>query len=196
MKIALFAAVAEEVGCLIEHVNLTGIGRENATKAMVRFMREHKDEDFTILNIGTVGAHERPVGSILSINEIISAGEPFNQDRMLLDHLDIVEGEPIASVLYSSDCFVSPAVFTQGYLDSIKGKADCFDMESSALYAVAHEFGKKYVSFKIVSDHLDVTIDEWRARVEHLSKDLSAYIQQVIIKLSEKEPIEFLMLAE
>ena len=83
MKIAFFAAVPDEVGVFADHVNFTGIGRENATRAMIRFMEKHKDEDFTMLNIGSVGSHDRPVGSILSIREVISAGASFYSEKML-----------------------------------------------------------------------------------------------------------------
>lgn len=196
MKIALFAAVPEEVGTLADKVNFTGIGKENATRTMVRFMKKYENEDFVIINMGTVGSHDREVGSILSISEIISAAAMFNEHRMLLDVLPVQDAEVQQGILYSSDCFVSPEVFTADYLDGIKRKVDCFDMESSALYTVAHEFGKKYVSYKIVSDNLDVTIEIWKQRVVELSKKLVAHIQEVIDKLGQKEPIEFLKLED
>lgn len=196
MNIALFAAVPEEVGALREKVNFTGIGRENATRAMVRFMNKFKDEDFLVLNIGTVGSHDRPVGSLLSISEIITAGAPFNAERMLLDHLSLTQNDIQTGVLYSSDCFVSPDVFSTRYLENIKSKADCFDMESSALYTIAHEYGKKYASFKIVSDNLDVTIEVWKERVGELSTILSAFVQQLTVEINKTEPIHFLKLED
>lgn len=194
MKIALFAAVPEEVGTLADKFHFTGIGRENATRTMVKFMNEHKDDDFIIVNAGTVGSHNNPVGALLSINEVISAGSPFNDERMMLDQLDVASNQRLEpAVLYSSDSFVSPAVFTQGYLDSIKQKADCFDMEASALYSVCSIFGKKYVSYKVVSDNLDVTIEVWQQRVKELSKSLVAHLQEVFKEIEEKEGLEFLL---
>lgn len=196
MKIALFAAVPEEVGTLADKVNFTGIGKENAAQTMVRFMKKYGNEDFVIVNMGTVGSHDREVGSILSISEIISAAAMFNEHRMLLDVLPVENGKLQKGVLYSSDCFVSPEVFTAEYLNGIKSKVDCFDMESSALYTVAHEFGKKYVSYKIVSDNLDITIEVWKQRVVELSKKLVSHIQSVIDEMGQKEPIEFLKLED
>ena len=67
MTIALFAAVEEEVLNIKEKVHLCGIGRDNATNAMLRFMQQHQNEDFTIMNIGTAGAHSAPVGSLVRV---------------------------------------------------------------------------------------------------------------------------------
>ena len=195
MKIALFAAVPDEVGALAEQVNFTGIGRENATRAMIRFMTAHADEDFVILNIGTVGSHDRPVGTILSIQEVISAGASFYSEKMLLGKFDTLadkEANVQPAILYSSDAFVSPEVFTNTYLDSVKSKADCFDMESSVLVSFAQEYGKKYVSYKMVSDNLDVDIEEWRRRVKSLSIQLTNHIDLVLKEIDKNEGIEFL----
>ena len=87
MKIALFAAVEEEVLNIKEKVHLCGIGRENATNAMLRFMEQHRNEEFTILNIGTAGAHTAPVGSLIRVTEIVSGGAAFIDPPMLLDRL-------------------------------------------------------------------------------------------------------------
>ncbi len=196
MKIAIFAAVPEEVDVLAEKVNFSGIGKENATRSMVRFMEKFRNEEFVLLNIGTVGSHDRSVGSILRISEIISAGAPFNKERMILDRWEHGTADVQDGVLYSSDCFVSPEIFTTEYLSQIKSKADCFDMESAALYTVAHEYGKKYISYKIVSDNLDVDLAEWSRRSVELSKKLAAYIQQVMQEIGKNEPIEFLKLED
>lgn len=194
MKIALFAAVPEEVGTMASQFHFTGIGRENATRTIVQFLNEHKDEDFVIVNAGTVGSHDKPVGTILSINEIVSAGTPFNSERMLLEHLNVEADKNIEQgILYSSDSFVSPAVYTEDHLSSIKGQADCFDMEASALYTVAQVFGKKYISYKVVSDNLDVTIEVWQQRVKELSKSLVTHLQTVFAEIEEKEGLEILM---
>ena len=48
MKIALFAAVEEEVLSMKEQVHLTGIGRESATSSMLKFMQQHHNEDLII----------------------------------------------------------------------------------------------------------------------------------------------------
>ena len=89
MKIALFAAVPDEVGSFADHVNFTGIGRENTTRAMVRFMEKYKDEDFVMLNIGSVGSHDLPVGTILSVCEIISGSSSFYEEKMLPSHFGV-----------------------------------------------------------------------------------------------------------
>jgi len=180
MQLALFAAVPEEVGTLANLTNFTGIGRENATRNIIRFIEKHREVPFHILNIGTVGSHDKPVGTILRVKEIISAGKPFNEQRMLPDLLPGQYPGVEDAVLYSSDCFVSPSVFTEKYLEHIKGEADCFDMESSALFTVAHCYGIPYSSFKIVSDNLDVTIDVWRERVKELSKQLEAFVREQV----------------
>lgn len=194
MKIALFAAVPEEVGELASIFHFTGIGRENATRAMVRFMEDHKDEDFIIVNAGTVGSPNKPVGTILSIEEVVSAGSPFNSEKMRLDHLNVAAEQSLKrGVLYSSDSFVSPEVYTASYLEKIKTQADCFDMEAAALYSVSSVFGKKYVSYKIVSDNLDVTLEVWQQRVKELSKNLVAHLQIVLQEIKENEGLEILM---
>lgn len=66
MKIALFAAVPEEVGTLSNLTTFTGIGRENATRKTLQFIESQACKDFTIVNIGTVGSPNKPVGSILN----------------------------------------------------------------------------------------------------------------------------------
>ena len=193
MKIALFAAVAEEVGSWSDRVNLTGIGRENATRTALSFMQRHAGEKFTVVNMGTVGSHRFPMGTILSINEITSAGRIFDPNPMLTDHFSVpaAQGLPTAT-LFSSDSFVSPSVYTAQYLNSIQQQAGCFDMESSALYTVMKQFDVPYVSFKIVSDNLDVDIDEWHRRVVDLSKKLCVFMEKLLGELSENDTIEFL----
>lgn len=194
MKIAIFAAVPEEVGKLSDIVNFMGIGRENATRSALEFMRKYKDENFVVLNVGTVGSHAFPVGTILSIDEITSSGMLFCNRPMKLDKLSspLAQNHPSA-VLFSSDSFVSPHVYTDNFLAEIKQKAGCFDMESSALYSVMSEYGKKYVSFKIVSDNLDVTIEIWKQRVEELSKKLAAFLEQLFEEMGQTEKVEFLV---
>lgn len=82
MKIALFSAVPEEVGAWGSRFHFTGIGRENATRSLLDFVTRHQGEEYTIVNVGTVGSHAFPVGTILSIDEIVSAGSVFNDFRM------------------------------------------------------------------------------------------------------------------
>ena len=193
MKIALFSAIPEEAGPLANLTNNTGIGRENATRSCIEFIERHKNEKFTILNIGTVGSHDKPVGTILSIHEIISAGEPFNEKRMLPANFNLhIDKNIETATLYSSDCFVSPEVFTDKYLETIKQKADCFDMESSAVFTIAQAYGIPFISYKIVSDNLDVDLEEWKMRVNTLSLALAAHIQLIFDELKQTEEIEFL----
>jgi len=194
MKIAFFAAVPDEVGDFAGNVHFTGIGRENTTRSLIHFMEKHQNEDFIMLNIGSVGSHDMPVGTILSIQEIISGSSKFYSEKMLPDQFDVQADSVVQkATLYSSDSFVSPTVYTQSYLDMLKSNVDCFDMESSVLISFAHDYGKKFVSYKIVSDNLDVNIDIWRQRVQDLSKVLIAHIQNVLNELGQKEPIEILL---
>lgn len=194
MKIAVFAAVPEEVGKLSDIVNFMGIGRENATRTALEFLQKHKDEDFIVLNVGTVGSHAFPVGTILSIDEITSSGMLFCNQPMRLDKLQSTITQDLTNaVLFSSDSFVSPHVYTTEFLSEIKEKAGCFDMESSALYSVMAAYGKKYVSFKIVSDNLDVTIAVWQQRVAELSKKLVAFLEQMFAEIGSTENVEFIV---
>lgn len=193
MKIALFAAVPEEVGSLKSKVHFMGIGRENATRSIIEFIEQHKGEDYIILNIGTVGSHNKPVGSLLSIREIVSSGAMFLDSKMLPHHFELsADSDVQPAVLFSSDSFVSPEVYNIEFLNSIKEKVDCFDMESSAVFSVASYYHIPFVSYKIVSDNLDVTLDVWRERVVELSKNLVAHIQLVFNELNKKEELEFI----
>lgn len=186
MKIALFSAVPEEAGSWAPRFNFTGIGRENATRSIIDFVTRHQGEDYTIVNVGTVGSHAFPVGTILSIDEIVSAGSFFNEFRMLPGHFTLPpELEVPHAVLYSSDSFVAPEVYTESHLAAMKRQAQCFDMESSALISVAESFGIPYVSFKIVSDNLDITIDIWRERVVELAKKMDGYLERVITSIGD-----------
>lgn len=189
MKIALFAAVEDEVLKIKDAVHLCGIGRENATNAMLQFMQQHQNEDFTIMNIGTAGAHAAPVGALIRVTEIVSGGTAFIEHPMLLDRLPIDTPEAADGKLFSSDCFVSPKVYSAGFLQNLTETADCFDMESSALYTVAKHFGKPYVSFKIVSDHLDVDLATWQQRVHEISPKLCAFVLKTIQGLETIEPV-------
>ncbi len=181
MKIALFCAVQEEVGAWAPHFHFTGIGRENATRSLIDFVARHQGEEFTIVNVGTVGSHAFPVGTILSIDEIVSAGSVFNDFRMLPEHFQLPQELYVPhATLYSSDSFVSTEVYTEGHLAAMKQQAQCFDMESSAAFSVAERYGIPYVSFKIVSDNLDVTIDIWRERVVELAKKMDGYLEKLL----------------
>jgi len=192
MKIALFAAVEEEVLNIKEKVHLCGIGRENATNAMLRFMEQHRNEEFTIMNIGTAGAHTASVGSLIRVTEIVSGGAAFINHPMLLDRLPIDTPEAADGKLFSSDCFVSPHVYSADFLQSLREKADCFDMESSALYTVAKHFGKPYVSFKIISDHLDVDLATWQQRVHEVSPTLCEFAMKTIGEIEKIEPVRII----
>ena len=190
MKIALFSAVPEEAGAWVDRFNFSGIGRENATRSLLDFVNRHKGEEYTIVNVGTVGSHAFPVGTILSIDEIVSAGSFFNDFRMLPTHFTLPpELDVPHAVLYSSDSFVAPEVYTQDHLAAMKKQSQCFDMESSALISVAESYGIPYVSFKIVSDNLDITIDIWRERVVDLAKKMDGYLEKVIASLGNVEVI-------
>ena len=192
MNIALFAAVEEEVLNIKEKVHLCGIGRENATNAMLRFMQQHQNEDFTIMNIGTAGAHSAPVGSLVRVTEIVSGGRAFLDHPMLLDRLPIDTPEAADGKLFSSDCFVSPSVYSADFLKQLSEQADCFDMESSALYTVAKHFGKPYLSYKIVSDHLDVDLATWQQRVHELSGRLSDFVLDLLKAIERREEVVLL----
>lgn len=193
MNIALFAAVPDEVGILHDLVNFTGIGRENATRSMLSFMDRHRDEDFTVLNIGSAGAYDIAPGTLLSVREILSASSKFNDDKMLPCTLGAAADSALRkATLYSSDSFVSPVVYTGEYLDGLRHRVDCFDMESSALFTVATHYGKKYVSYKVVSDNLDVTLEVWKERVNRLSAILASHLQTVFSEIEKKETISFL----
>lgn len=192
MKIALFAAVEEEVLNIKEKVHLTGIGRECATEAMLTFMQQHQNEDFTIMNIGTAGAHSVPVGSLIRVTEVVSGGAQFLNRPMLTDRLPIETPEAIDGKLFSSDCFVSPHVYSADFLQHLKETADCFDMESSSLFSIAHHYGKPYVSFKIVSDHLDVDLATWQQRVHDISGNLCDFVLKTLNNLGKIEQIEII----
>ena len=186
MKIALFSAVPEEAGAWAPRFQFTGIGRENATRSMLDFVKRHAGEEYTIVNVGTVGSHAFPVGTILIIDEIVSAGSFFNEFRMLPTHLPLPKELDVPrAVLYSSDSFVAPEVYTESHLAAMKKQAQCFDMESSALISVAESFGIPHVSFKIVSDNLDITIDIWRERVVELAKKMDGYLERVITSIGD-----------
>lgn len=192
MKIALFAAVEEEVLNIKEKVHLTGIGRECATEAMLTFMQQHQNEDFTIMNIGTAGAHSVPVGSLIRVTDVVSGGAQFLNRPMLTDRLPIETPEAIDGKLFSSDCFVSPHVYSADFLQHLKETADCFDMESSSLFSIAHHYGKPYVSFKIVSDHLDVDLATWQQRVHDISGNLCDFVLKTLDNLGKIEQIEII----
>ena len=192
MKIALFAAVKEEVLNIKEKVHLTGIGRECATEAMLTFMQQHQNEDFTIMNIGTAGAHSVPVGSLIRVTEVVSGGAQFLNRPMLTDRLPIETLEAKGGKLFSSDCFVSPHVYSADFLQHLKETADCFDMESSSLFSIAHHYGKPYVSFKIVSDHLDVDLATWQQRVHDISGNLCDFVLKTLDDLGKIETVEII----
>lgn len=188
MKIALFSAVPEEAGAWAPRFHFTGIGRENATRSMIDFATCHEGEDITLINVGTVGSHHFPVGTILSIDEIVSSGSFFNSFQMRPSHLPLPKDLEVPhATLFSSDSFVSPEVYTENQLARMKKQAQCFDMESSALFSVATKYGFPYVSFKIVSDNLDVTIDIWRERVVELAKKMDGYLERVFSQIDEIE---------
>lgn len=192
LKVALFAADAREVGSWGDRANLSGIGRENATRAMIEFMQKHADEELVIVNVGTVGSPAFPVGTVLGISEIISGGAMFLPAPMRLECFDTPAAAQLPrAVLYSSDCFVSPDVYTSAYLDSVKLHAQCFDMESSALYSVAKTYNVKYYAFKIVSDNLDVPFSVWEERVGSLSQTLTAYLSRLFAELGQTYDIVF-----
>ncbi len=191
MKIALFAAIEEEVSKIKDLVHFTGIGRENATSSILNFIDNHKNEDFTILNIGTVGAHSKPVGEILRVRQIVSGGTTFLTEPLLTNKFDI-EDNIDEVTLFSSDCFVSPHVYSLDFLENLKTKADCFDMESSAVFSIAKHYGIHFVSYKIVSDHLDVDLDEWHRRVNTLSDTLCNFTLDLIEKLKQTQSIELI----
>lgn len=192
MKIALFAAVEAEVMSIKDRVHLTGIGRECAMNTILTFMKEHEHEDFTVLNIGTAGAHTVPIGSLLRITEIISGGSKFFDKPMLTDTLPVTMPNAIDGKLYSSDCFVSQHVYSADFLKDLSTKADCFDMESSALYSVTKHFGKPYVSYKIISDHLDVDIATWQHLVNEVTGTLCNNVLQLLEEIGKREAVELL----
>lgn len=175
-----------------DRVHLTGIGRECAMHTILSFMKEHEHEDFTVLNIGTAGAHTAPIGSMLRITEIVSGGSGFLGHPMLTDTLPVAIPNAADGKLFSSDCFVSPHVYSADFLKELATKADCFDMESSALYSVTKHFGKHYVSYKIISDHLDVDIATWQHLVNEVTGTLCNNVLQLLEEIGKREAVELL----
>jgi nucleoside phosphorylase len=65
-------------------------------------------------------------------------------------------------------------------------------MESSALYSVAKHYGKPYVSYKIITDHLDVDLATWQQRVHEVSGTLCQNVLQLLDEIGKKEVVELL----
>ena len=53
-------------------------------------------------------------------------------------------------------------------------------MESSVLYTFARQYGKPFVSYKIISDHLDVDITEWQRRVQSMNEIFAKFVERIV----------------
>ena len=178
-NVKLFVAVPEELGAPELIPTITGIGKLNAASSVYRYLSSLKKEERPdiILNVGTVGSHKFPVGTILlvesSIDGTVLADEKSTQRLNVPERLS---GEYERATVYSSDFFVSEKLFPKSFVDSIKSKADAFDMELSAIVRAARDFDIKVVSVKVVSDNLDGSVVDWREALKRVQPILKKFI--------------------
>jgi adenosylhomocysteine nucleosidase len=138
-------------------VIFSGVGKINATIATMHALNSGYTE---IINIGSCGSLNLPVGDIVNVSLVyqdIDAtplslyGEtPFeaNSDQIVLDQYH----PPISC--FTTDYFYDSSQklkYSRFYLEMIK-KCSIFDMECFAIAKVCKRFGMKFSSYKWISD--------------------------------------------
>lgn len=168
MKYLFVIAMEKEAKDIIKHYGLnkvdnnyyqldnislvvTDISRNGVTSSLVDLIYKHKlnYEDYTMINIGTTGSNNLPVGSVFLVDksygynfDLTPFGDPLYQAPYSPYKMDEIKGVKKINC-YTSDGFVLKT--------NIKDDA-LFDMELNSI--ITFPFKKKY-SIKVVSDSLN-----------------------------------------
>jgi len=192
----------------IEKANLiiaiTGIGPVNAAMGLTYLLTKYHDQKIEyILNIGTCGALNQnfKIGEIFFIDKALyltanatGFGYAFGQiprmpafyqsDRTLVKTFQSqLNKQTIKSCnLATSDIFIDSLEVAEFYLKNIKIKIDLVEMESTAFFQTAYNFGIPIVGMKIISDIVDNNQSNESQFEQNLAKS-AALISQMIPKL-------------
>lgn len=160
MRKQLICAVPEELQSTDLFPIYTGIGKLNAASAIYKLLADSNiRRDLHVINVGTVGSHKFPVGTLLQVETTVDGSSI--SESVPTCHTKLLDVDFPLVRIYSSDFFISETLFPKSFCEQIKGIADCFDMESSVLARACADYGVPFSSVKIVSDNLDGTLKDW-----------------------------------
>lgn len=175
IRASIIAALPEEVANIgAEHpVTISGVGKVNAAIAASRLL--HADPSIQlIINIGTAGSSQLPVGSVHSIGSY--------RDRDYVDHgislgnffepIDFAEELDSIAVAYERSIAISTG---DTFVTSIND-FHIVDMEAYSIARVGRRHNVPVLSVKYISDGCDLASAEtWRPALNRAQEKLSEY---------------------
>ena len=161
----------------------TGIGKLNAALTVSNYLYAQKENNtnYIILNIGTCGSPNYPVGSLV-IPKKIYQGDTFIEEDFE-EHTTAYSNDILLLSLYkdalqadfvlSSDQFVNTS---SPFYQKFKDYNCLFEMEAYAIASVASKSKIPFHCIKVVSDNCDGTQKDW----ENVLSEIRPGINQAI----------------
>lgn len=146
----------------------TGIGKLNAALKVSNYLKAQKEHNtnYIILNIGTCGSPNYPVGSLV-IPKKIYQGDTFIEEDFK-DHTSAYTNDILSLSFYkdalqadfvlSSDQFINTS---SPFYQKFKDYNCLFEMEAYAIASVASDGKIPFYCIKVVSDNCDGTQKDW-----------------------------------
>lgn len=146
----------------------TGIGKLNAALKVSDYLKAQKDHNinYVILNIGTCGSPNYPVGSVV-IPKKIYQGDTFIEEDFkdqttsytnAILSLNFYKDALQSDFVLSSDQFINTS---SSFYQKVKDYNCLFEMEAYAIASVASGNKLPFCCIKIVSDNCDGTQKDW-----------------------------------
>lgn len=160
----------------------TGIGK---VKSAIRLSDAiHSEQPDLVLNIGTAGSLDHPVGDVFVCREFIDrdfrkVGLPGLDYRQNTDHLfdekmSFIRFEP-AGICNTGDSFLTEASDIEG---------DVFDMEAYAQALLCTEKKIPFLSVKYITDIIGQnSVKHWEDKLEDARKGLKEFIESRLFDL-------------
>lgn len=170
MTLVLVALPDESQG-LIEKagykVVYTGMGHIAATQKCVESIHKYQPEK--IINLGTAGSFEIPVGSLVECTQFVRRDETLPQlDQFIKSNRQT----SLVPVTCGSADFIT-------HKKDLTKKYDIMDMEAYALAYVCQNYKIPFLSVKYITDSSDVNFRiDWKKNLNRAAQALSTFLIQ------------------
>lgn len=163
------------------HYCRTGVGKVSAAIAVEKSIDKFKPE--MVLNIGTAGSVDFPIGSIHLCQKFIDRdmeklqvfGVPYLEDFTTeVNDLPFFNNWKFDSVCNTGDTF----------LTKVDGTGDIFDMESFAVARVCRKHQIPFIGIKYVTDKIgDNSVKHWEEKLAEAQAGLQKYMGEHILEV-------------
>lgn len=178
--ILLLMALDMESRGMLENVHYTGVGKINASFALMKLLGE-KGNPRLVLNLGTAGSKKFNSGQLVACDKFVerdmdvsalgfAAGEtPFDSDPPMIQHKKFFPDLP-HGVCGSGDFFETS--------DKPKVPCDVIDMEAFALAKICRRLGIDFAAVKYITDGADGSAaKDWQENLGNAARAFKEFVE-------------------